>query len=79
MDYELFKQKIAEITEDEADKLALETSLEDIEGWDSLAIVTFVAMADAEFGVAIKTSDLRIAETLGDIYELVCDSQDKKS
>lgn len=77
MDYQTFMQKIAEITENNTHELSMDMWLEDIEGWDSLAIVTFIAMCDSEFDILIKGPDIKIAETLSDIYELVADGRNK--
>jgi len=77
MDYQTFTQNIAEITENNAEELSMDMLLEDIKGWDSLAVVTFVAMCDSEFGISINTHDMKIAKTLRDIYELVADSGNK--
>lgn len=77
MDYQTFMQKIAEITENNTHELSMDMWLEDIEGWDSLAIVTFIAMCDSEFDILIKAPDIKVAETLSDIYELVADGRNK--
>jgi len=77
MDYQTFMQKIAEITENNADELSLDMLLDDIEGWNSLAVVTFIAMCDSEFGISINARDMKIAETLRDICELVADGGNK--
>ncbi|MBI2859568.1 MAG: acyl carrier protein [Chloroflexi bacterium] len=73
MDYQAFMQKIAEITENNADDLSLDMPLDDIGGWSSLAMISFIAMCDSEFGIRIKTRDIKAAQTLGDIYDLVAD------
>jgi acyl carrier protein len=77
MDYKTFMQKIANITENNTDELSMDMLLEDIEGWDSLAVVTFIAIFDSEYGVSINASDMTVAKTLRDIYKLVVDSGSK--
>jgi acyl carrier protein len=77
MEYQTFMQKIAEITENNANDLSMDMLLDDMEGWDSLAVVTFIAMCDSEFGVSIGARDMKTAETLRDIYQLVVESGKK--
>jgi len=57
--------------------LELETSippdklLSEIEEWDSLVIVTFIAMADLKYKKAVRHSDIKKATTIADLYTLV--------
>jgi len=73
MDSRAFLQKIGEITENNDEELTLEMLLEDVEGWNSLAVVTFMAMSDSEFGVSVNARDMRRAKTLRDLYDIVAD------
>jgi acyl carrier protein len=79
MDYQTFIQKIAEITENDGNDLSMDMFLEDIKGWNSLAVVTFIAMCDSEFGISIKGADMKTVEMLGDLYKLVADNIGKNS
>lgn len=47
------------------------TELSTIEEWDSLSVVSFVAMANSVFGKKVKTIDVNKATTIKDLYELV--------
>jgi acyl carrier protein len=70
-----FLEKLTEIL-DTPVELNLEMSLEGLEEWDSLGMVSFVAMADVEFGKKIIFNDLKKAVTVNDLY-LIVKSEDK--
>ncbi len=44
--------------------------LEDLENWDSLAVISFIALADEHFGVLIEGARLLSAERTADLYGL---------
>ena len=48
-------------------------SLESLAGWDSLAIIGFIAMVDGKFGVVLSTSALGAAKTVGDLAAMLGD------
>ncbi len=48
-------------------------ALTSLEQWDSLATVSFMALADRNFGVTIATSDISNAETVADLLKLLGD------
>ncbi len=56
---------------DSEDELTMDTILTDIEEWDSLSFVGFMAMANAEYGKKISPKDLRKSETVRDLYNLI--------
>ena len=45
----------------------------DIEEWDSVAILSFIAMMDEEFNKAVKGAEIREAKTVQDLFELMVD------
>jgi len=45
--------------------------LSEIEEWDSLAVVTFIAMADIKYKKSIHLQDIINAATVSDLYALV--------
>lgn len=49
----------------------METVLADIEEWDSLAYVTFCVLIDNAYKKQLRSTDLREAVTIKDLYELV--------
>lgn len=66
-------EKIAEILDLEVDEIDVEANLEDIEEWDSVAILSFIAMMDEEFNKAVKGAEIREAKTVKDLFELMVD------
>ncbi|MGF1484179.1 MAG: acyl carrier protein [Opitutales bacterium] len=55
----------------EAAGLTLDTRLADIPQWDSLAILTTIAMADADFEATVSGQELNQCATIGDIKALI--------
>jgi acyl carrier protein len=45
-------------------------SLEELETWDSLAVISFIALVDEQFGNLIESDKLAEAKTTGDLYRL---------
>ncbi len=75
MTEQVFKEKMADILYRD-DVPDLDTPLNEIEEWDSVAYVAFVAMASdpvASGGkpVKLQAAQIRNAETLRDLYNLV--------
>jgi len=60
-----FYTKIAEILDEE--KVTETDILADFPEWDSLSVLSVIAMLDANYGVNITAKDLRDAKTVGDI------------
>ena len=57
---------------DSDEDVTLESLLDDIEEWDSLSYVSFLAMATTKWGLKdLKRSDVKSAKTVGDLYSLV--------
>lgn len=56
---------------DMGDELSLDTRLAELEQWDSLAMVMFVANVDAEYNAAADGNAVARAETVRDLYGLV--------
>jgi acyl carrier protein len=69
MDKTEFYQRLAEILD--VEEVKPENALADFETWDSLAILSVLAMADAKYGVAIKAEEIRSVITVGDLTNLV--------
>ena len=65
----LFMEKMGKILNGE--EFTLESELSYLENWDSLASVDFLGMADEDFGKEIDPMDVRMASTIGDLFELV--------
>ncbi len=47
--------------------------LEELEGWDSLAVISFIAMVDERLGLVIEGQRLAAARTVDDLLGLIGD------
>jgi acyl carrier protein len=61
---------VAEILELEIDEVTLETELDEA-NWDSLAVVSFIAEADSEFGKILSPKDVSSVESVKGLLELI--------
>ncbi|HEX7642370.1 MAG TPA: acyl carrier protein [Noviherbaspirillum sp.] len=64
-----FLSEMAEILEET--KVTPEDSLESFSSWDSLAVLSVVAMADAKFGVNLSSKEVNDASTIQGLYDLI--------
>lgn len=63
---------LSEMTEIlEAEVVTPSDELQDFESWDSLAMLSVVAMADANFGVKISSDEVKKAETVEALYHMI--------
>lgn len=67
---EQFLEKMADILDCEQE-VTMETVLADLEEWDSLSLVSFMAMANTAYGKKVSPADVRMAKTIADLYDLV--------
>ena len=67
---ENFIEKLVDVLDTE-EEITMQTNLSDIEEWDSLGAVSFIAMASSVYGKKIDAVKLRHAETVQDLYDLV--------
>lgn len=69
MDEKLFTAKIREILDNES--ATMDSVLADIEEWDSLSIVSFVAFANSSCGKKVAPAVIRECKTVRDLYNLI--------
>ena len=65
-----FIQQIADILEIEGGNLTGSEVLEEIGNWDSLSIISYVAMVDAELNKIVSPEKLKQARTIEDLVLL---------
>ena len=65
-----FIEKLRDLLDCE-NEFTMETSLEDIEEWDSLGVITFLAEMDKYASSQIKAEDVKRAKTVEDLYGLL--------
>jgi len=69
---ETFIEHFEDAVEDVAPgTLSADTKYLELEVWDSLAVLTVIAMLNAEYGVSITASQLKTLTTLSALYEFV--------
>lgn len=68
-------EKKLELLEDmlelDAGTLKPETMLEDLEEWDSIAVISFIALVDDEFDKVIKGAGVKGQKTVADLMALM--------
>lgn len=69
-----FYEGMAEILELEPAEITPDLRLEDV-NWDSLAIVSTIALIDDVCGVAVSASKLTECETIADVEKVIADEQ----
>lgn len=65
-----FLEELVDLMDTE-EELSLETKLEEIEEWDSLSHVAFMAFCSTRGYNNIKPMDIKAAQTVGDLYKMV--------
>ena len=71
MQAEAFLREIELALELPAGSLTGTERLEDIPEWDSLAVISFIALVDEKLGLAVDGEALANAVTVGDLLALV--------
>lgn len=72
MELNKFIEKFAEIFDDtDVANLTPETNFRDLDEWSSLSALGLLSLADEEFDVNLNANDLRKAETIADIFEII--------
>lgn len=56
---------------DTENDVRMDTVLSDLEEWDSLSRVSFIAMVKTNYGIALNLLDIKNAKTVADLYEAV--------
>ena len=69
MDKLEFYQSLAAILD--VEEVKAENILKDYEQWDSLAILSVLAMADSKYGVTVRAEEIRSVVTAADLAGLV--------
>jgi len=70
MDEKIFIEKMVDLMDTE-DDIKMDTSLEDIEEWDSLSYVSFLAWCAKESKTHVEPDEVRGAKTINDLYQLI--------
>jgi acyl carrier protein len=68
-----FLEAFEEVLEADPDTITESQPLAGLDGWDSLAIMAFIAMVDEKFGMNIPPPEIVKAKTVGDLVVLLGD------
>jgi acyl carrier protein len=68
-----FIERIEDLLEMEHGSLHEDDLLVNVEGWDSLVVMSFIAMVDETLGVVLKAPTIAAAKTIADLVALVAD------
>lgn len=73
MDIKKKMELVADLMDMEPDELTPDTKVEELEDWDSVTKLSFIAMVDEEFGRAVKGEDIRAVVTVQDMLNLMAE------
>jgi len=68
---EEFIQELEEILEIEDSKIEMKTNLKDLKEFDSLSILSIIALLDEKFGKALTAEQLNSITTVESLMELI--------
>lgn len=72
MDLKEFVDNLAELFYDaEPENITADTVFKELEDWESLTVLSIIAMVDTKYGVTITGKEIREAETIEDLYNQV--------
>ena len=57
--------------ETDANEITLGTEFRSLDEWSSLIALSVIAMADEEYNVKLKGDDIKVANTIEDLYNVV--------
>ena len=72
MELQDFIQNIVNLFDDiDTSNFSVLTDFKDNDEWNSLLVLSVIAMVDEEYGIIITSDDIRQAKTIGDLYSIV--------
>lgn len=72
MEIKEFISKFADQFDDtDSSVFTTETKFRELEEWSSLVALSIIAMVDEEYDVQLKGDEMRKAETISDLFEIV--------
>ena len=72
MEKEKFLENVIDILEiEDASGINDFTRFRELDEWDSLNALSIISMVDEEFGITISKKEMKSAETLGELYNLI--------
>ena len=72
-----FISKLGDVFEDtDLSTIVAETKFRELDEWGSMSVLSLIAMADDEYGVELEPEDIRKAQTIQDLFNII---QEKKA
>lgn len=68
---EFIENFAAQFDDTDASEIKAETVFKELDEWSSLIALSVIAMVDEEYDVTLKGEDIRISNTVEDLYNLV--------
>ena len=66
-----FLEILQEELEIEDEELSVDTNLKELDEWDSLSVMSTIALVDEHFGKKIKGTDFETIEKVNDLLSLI--------
>ena len=67
MDMKEFCQRIESVLEMDAGTIKPDTRLDSLDAWDSVAVISFIAMADQDYQVTVPPKSISECQTVSDL------------
>lgn len=64
-------EELVDVFEMDLDEFDEDTVLEDMETWDSVAILSFIALMDEAFGKQFHATDIKACKTVKDLLDIM--------
>ena len=61
----------SQFDETDVNEIQADTKFKDLEEWSSLIALSIIAMVDEEYDVVIKGDDIRNAETIENLFQII--------
>lgn len=75
MDLNEFCQKIESVLEMDPGTIRPETRLDSLDAWDSVAVISFIAMADQDYQATVPPKSISECQTISDLAGLISASK----
>ena len=66
-------RELEDLTGIEKELLSDSKPIKDVEEWDSMAIMSFIAFTEENFGIVLEGDQVQKAKTFGELFDLLGD------
>ena len=68
---EFIEHSAEQFNDIDASEITADTVFKDLDEWSSLTALSFIAMVDEEYDVTLKGDDIRKANTVKDLFNII--------